>query len=92
MTLGMAAVIGGAAIGPARADDGDWNRGHHEWRGRDWQEREWREREWRWHHPNAYVYQGYPGYTYYAPPPVYYAPPPVYYQPQNSVDFLFHFH
>jgi hypothetical protein len=99
MALGVATIIGGISSRPALADDG-WH--HRGWRGDEWREHEWREREGRWHYPQAFVYPGYPGYTYYAPPPVIYAPPPpvyyapapppIYYRPQASVDFLFRFH
>jgi hypothetical protein len=103
MALGVATVMGGIMVRPARAHDDDWHHGHEGWREHNWREHEWRERGWRWHHPQAYSYPGYPGYAYgYAPPPVIYAPPPpvyyapapppIYYQPQSSVGVLFHFH
>ena len=67
-TAAMATVaVGllGAAAPSARADNDDWR---------------WRHHEWRVHHeyrPYAYVAPGYgyPGYRYYAPPPVVYGAP-----------------
>jgi hypothetical protein len=87
MAFGLAALIGGTAAAPARADDDDWH-GHHGWRHHEWREHEWRERR-----PYAYVYPSYPSYGYaYAPPPVIYAPPPpppVYYAPPPGINFVF---
>lgn len=91
LALVLAAVAGGVATRPARADDG-WHRGHewreHAWREHEWREHAWREREWRLHHayayaPPPYVYAPAPAYAY-APPPVVYAPPPV-----ASLNFVF---
>lgn len=97
MALGVAAVMSGMAVAPARADDGDWHHGRGEWRDREWRgegpEGGWRRREWCEYHPYAC---GYPGYVYGAPPPpVYYAaplppPPPVVYAPP-SANFFFSF-
>jgi hypothetical protein len=70
---GLAAVIGGASVAPALADDWHGGRDTRHWqqerRGHAWRAHEWRER----HYRPAPAY--YPGY-YYAPPPVVYAPPP----------------
>jgi hypothetical protein len=92
LALGLAAIVGGAAAGPALAHDDEWRGG---WRGREgreheWRRHEWREHEWREHH--GYYRYGYaPGYVYapgyaYVPPPVVYAPP-VYAPP--SLSFVF---
>jgi hypothetical protein len=82
--LALAALIGGVAALPARADNDD-----HGWRGRGHQEARhdddryrWRDREWHYDHPNVYVA---PNYYAYAPPPVVYAPPPV----PPSLNFVF---
>jgi hypothetical protein len=94
LALVLAAVAGGVATRPARADDG-WHRGHerHEWREHAWREHAWREREWRIHHsyayaPPAYLYAPAPAYV---PAPAYaYAPPPVIYAPPAaSLNFVF---
>jgi hypothetical protein len=65
---GLSAMLAGATVAPALAED--W---HHGRDGRWEQQRreEWRGREWREQHR----YYRQPGY-YYAPPPVVYAPPP----------------
>jgi hypothetical protein len=73
LALGVV-VLTGVAAPPARADDDGWRRHH------DWREHEWRGHEWRDHYRYR-VYPAYPGYSYYAPPPVVYAPPPVIYAP-----------
>ena len=73
--LGLAAVIGGASVAPALADDwrhrdrDDWRWEQHERREHAWQAHEWRERHERYYREPA------PSY-YSAPPPVVYAPPP----------------
>jgi hypothetical protein len=93
LALVLAAVAGGIATRPARADDG-WHRGHerHEWREHAWREHAWREREWRLHHgyaygPPAYVYAPAPAYV---PAPAYaYAPPVIYAPPAASLNFVF---
>jgi hypothetical protein len=104
LALVLAAVAGGVAMRPARADEG-WYRGYerpqwqehqwreHQWREHAWREHEWREREWRIHHgyaygPPAYVYAPAPAYV---PAPAYaYAPPPVIYAPPaGSLSFVF---
>jgi hypothetical protein len=90
LALALAAIIGGVAALPARADNDD-NRGHgrghqqdrHQDRRGDERDRyQWNEHRWRDEHPNVYVA---PGYYAYAPPPVVYAPPPV----PPSLNFVF---
>jgi hypothetical protein len=88
MALVLAGLAGGIAIGPARAEQDDWNRGRdrghndREWRGherdRGWQEQARREEYWREQERREH------GYVY-APPPVYYAPPP----PPAALNFVF---
>jgi len=88
--LALAALIGGVAALPARAENDDNNgwrgRGHQEARHDDRRDNRdayrWREDEWHNDHPNVYVA---PGYYAYAPPPVVYAPPPV----PPSLNFVF---
>jgi hypothetical protein len=85
LALGIVSLIGGLAAGPAQADE-DW---HHRHDGRRAHER--REHHWR-DHGYAY-YPAYPGYGYYAPPPVVYAPPPaVYASPTLSFVFPLRIH
>ena len=71
MAFGLAAVMAGAAAGPARADDWRWHR-YHEWHrpgvvvyGAPG-----------YYAPPGYVYAPQPPVVYEAPPPVVYAPPP----------------
>lgn len=70
---GLAAMLAGASVAPALADD--WHHGRdgrwEQQRREEWREHQWREHEWREHHR----YDRQPGY-YYAPPPVVYAQPP----------------
>jgi hypothetical protein len=71
---GLAAVIGGASVAPALADD--WRRGGDDWR---WQQHERREHAWRaheWRERHERDYRGAAPRYYYPPPPVVYAPPP----------------
>jgi hypothetical protein len=80
--LGLATVLGCAAIGAARADNDDWR---HERHGRH--QHEHREREWRKHEREREVpahYYAAPGYVY-APPPVIYARP----APPPAINFVF---
>ncbi len=80
------ASIGVVTVGPAFADEDDWNGGRRGWREhREWREHEWREREWRESHPYVYVAPGYDSGYYYAPPPPVYVPPPV----PPSINFVF---
>jgi hypothetical protein len=86
VALALAAIIGGVAAHPARADDDhgrghDRGRGHEEWHGNGHHDDRGRERDWRRHHRDVYVA---PGYAY-APPPVVYAPIPV----APSLNFFF---
>lgn len=83
---GLAAVIGGASVAPALADDWHRDRDARHWqqerREHARQAHEWRER----HYRPAPSY--YPGYYYYPPPPpVVYAPPP-----SLRLVFPFNFH
>jgi hypothetical protein len=95
LALGVAALAGGIATAPARADDDHWHHGHDG--RRDHRGHERRDHHWREHHP--YVVGAYPGYAYgypppppvvYAPPPVVYAPPV--YAPAPAVSFVFPLH
>ncbi|MDB5408949.1 MAG: hypothetical protein JWL84_3861 [Rhodospirillales bacterium] len=77
---GLAAVIGGASVAPALADDwhrggDDRHRGGDDWRWQQQERREhaWRAHEWRERHERDYRVAA-PGYYY--PPPVVYAPQP----------------
>src|SRR5271155_2430817 len=74
--LTLAAILGGVAAAPARADDDNWR-----YQRQGWHDHEWREHEWREHHRRGYFYAQ-PSY-YYATPPVYVAPPPAYYAPSR---------
>jgi hypothetical protein len=74
ISLALAAIIGGIAVQPARADD-DRGRGREEWRGDDHYRGHDRDRDHDWHRRHRDVYVA-PGYDY-APPPVVYAPIPV---------------
>jgi hypothetical protein len=79
VALALAAIVGGVAAQPARADD-DRGRGREEGRGDNHRDRG-RDRDWHRRHPDVYVA---PGYAY-APPPVVYAPIPV----APSLNFFF---
>jgi hypothetical protein len=90
IVLALAAIMGGLAALPARADNDD-NRGHgrghqqdrHQDRRADDRDRyQWNDRQWRGEHPTVNVA---PGYYAYAPPPMVYAPPPV----PPSLNFIF---
>jgi hypothetical protein len=73
ISLALAAIIGGIAVQPARADDDDRGRGHEESRRDDHYRGHDRDHDWQRRHRDVYVS---PGYDY-APPPVVYAPIPV---------------
>jgi hypothetical protein len=70
MALVLAGMVGGIAVAPARADDGD----RRDYRGERDYRRERERGDWRDHDRRAYRRER-PEYIY-APPPVIYAPPP----------------
>jgi hypothetical protein len=75
VALVLAAVTGGASTAPARAQDGEGNRGREMQRNHE--NRHDNRRDNRYDNRDRYEYRSYgpPAYVY-APPPVYYAPPP----------------